>query len=212
MPDTQQHMDAGTGTSTGPVQPAPGPSGVDVVETRPARVHRPLDLISLTARVAVLLLLTGLAVVPHGTSNGASTELARLLGNVPDAFGSALRLVSAFLALVVPLAMIVREAVWGYRRRLIAAVLTGLLAIGIAEAIDRVVSAFPSSTLYAALTSVPGGATSEPLDTYLTALYAFAAVLGVGRPPPRRPPLPPGTAPYVVSACPPPPASPEALV
>src|SRR3954447_3583026 len=200
MPDTQEHMDAGTGTRTGPVEPAPGAAGLDVVESRPARVHRPLDLIRLTARVAVLLLLTGLAVVAHDTSNGASTDLARLLGHVPDAFGTALRLVSAFLALVVPLAMSVREVVWGYRRRLIAAVLTGLLAIGIAEAIDRVVSAFPSSTLYAALTSVPGGATSEPLDTYLTALYAFAAVLGVGSAPRWRRLLTAVTAVYVVSA------------
>src|SRR3954471_343239 len=193
-------MDAGTGTMTGPAHPPPGGPEVDVVESRPARVHRPLDLIRLTARVGVLLLLTGLVVVARDTSAGLSSDLARLLGHVPAAFGSALRLVSAFLALAVPLAMIVREAVWGYRRRLIAAVLTGLLAIGIAEAIDRVVSAFPSSTLYAALTSVPGGATSEPLDTYLTALYAFAAVLGLGSSPRWRRLLTAVTAVYVVSA------------
>src|SRR3954451_24302091 len=135
-------MDAGTGTTTGPAQPPPGAAGVDVVESRPGRVHHPLDLIRLTARRDVLLLLTGLAVVSRDTSAGLSSDLARLLGHVPAALGSVLRLVSAFLALAVPLAMIVREIVWGYRRRLIAAVLTGLLAIGIAEGIHRVVSAF----------------------------------------------------------------------
>src|SRR3954454_17542814 len=124
-------MDAGTGTMTGPAHPPPGGPEVDVVESRPARVHHPLDLIRLTTRVGVLLLLTGLAVVARDTSAGLSSDLARLLGHLPAAFGSALRLVSAFLALAVPLAMIVREIVWGYRRRLIAAVLTGLLAIGI---------------------------------------------------------------------------------
>ena len=171
-----------------------------MVESRPARVHRPLDLIRLTARAGILLLLTGLVVVARDTSSGLSSDLARLLGHLPDAIGSALRLVSAFAALAVPLAMIVREVVWGYRRRLIAAVLTGLLAIGIAEGIDRVLSTIPSSTLYAALTSVPGGATSQPLDTYLTALFAFAAVLGAGSAPRWRRLLTAVTAVYVVSA------------
>jgi len=193
-------MDAGTGTTTGPAPPPRGGAGVVVVESRPARVHRPLDLIRLTARVGILLLLTGLAVVARDTSNGASSDLARLLGHVPDGVVSALRLVSAFAALVLPLAMIVRELVWGYRRRLIAAVLAGLLAIGIVEGIDGVLSAFPSSTLYAALTHVPGGATSRPLDTYLTALFAFAAVLGVGSVAPWRRLLTAVTAVYVVTA------------
>jgi uncharacterized membrane protein YbhN (UPF0104 family) len=193
-------MDAVTGTMTGSAQPPPGTAGVDVVESRPARVHHPLDLIRLTARVGILLLLTGLAVVARDTSAGLSSDLARLLGHLPAALGSVLRAVSAFLALVVPLAMIVREIVWGYRRRLIAAVLTGLLAIGIAEGIDRVVSAFPSSALHTALTHVPGGATSKALDTYLTALFAFAVVLGVGNAPRWRGLLTAVTAVYVVSA------------
>ena len=193
-------MDAGTGTTTGPAQPPPGAGAVEIVESRPARVHRPLDLIRLTVRVGILLLLTGLTVVARDTSAGLSSDLARLLGHLPAGLGTALRLVSAFAALAVPLAMIVREIVWGYRRRLIAAVLTGLLAIGIVEGIDRLLSAFPASTLYAALTRVPGGATSQPLDTYLTALFAFAAVLGVGSAPRWRRLLTAVTAVYVVSA------------
>ena len=54
--------------------------------------------------------------------------------------------------------------------------LTGLLAIGIAGGLNRLIAAFPSSTLYEALTHLPDGAAARPLDTYLTALFAFSAV------------------------------------
>src|SRR3954471_4586893 len=175
-------------------------SHTDVVETWPPRVHRRLDLIRLGALVVGLLLLTGLAVLARDTSRGASSDLARLLGHVPAVFGKALRLLSTVAALAVPLALIVREAVRGYRRRLVEAVLTGLLAIGVAEAVDRALASFPSSALYAALTQTPGGSTEQALDTYLTALFAFSAVIGVVELPRWRGLLRAVTAVYVLAA------------
>jgi len=175
-------------------------SDTEVVETWPARIHRPLDLVRLSALVGVLLLLTGLALVGRDTSRGVAADLARLLSHVPTVFDQLLRLVSAFGALAVPLALMVREVVRGYRRRLIEAVLTGLLAIGVAEGIDRIVAAFPSSTLYAALAHLSGGVAARPLDTYLTALFAFAAVVGVADERPWRRLLVAVTAVYVLSA------------
>jgi len=166
---------------TGTTAPPPGSphAAVEVVESWPARIHRPLDLVRLLVLLGVLLLLTALALVGRDTSRGAAADLARLLHHVPRVFDQLLRLVSAFGALAVPLALMVREVVRGYGRRLIEAVLTGLLAIGVAEGIDRIVEAFPASSLYTALAHLPGGATARPLDTYLTALFAFAAVIGV---------------------------------
>jgi uncharacterized membrane protein YbhN (UPF0104 family)/tRNA A-37 threonylcarbamoyl transferase component Bud32 len=185
---------------TGTAAPPPRSPQVDVVESWPARIHRPLDLFRLLALVVVLLLLTGLAVVARETSRGASADLARLLGDLPSFFAHALRLVSAFGALAVPLALIVREIVRGNRRRLIEAVVTGLLAMGVAQGVDRAVAAFPSSALYAALTRLPGGATPQPMDTYLTALFAFAAVVGVAHERLWRRLLGAVTAVYVISA------------
>src|SRR6476661_249903 len=105
---------------TGPTAPPAAPTRVEVVETWPARIHRPLDLVRL-ATLVVLLLLVGLAVVGHSTSRGVNADAARLLGHLPSFLEHALRVVSAFTALAVPLALIVREAVRGYRRRLIEA-------------------------------------------------------------------------------------------
>jgi uncharacterized membrane protein YbhN (UPF0104 family) len=193
-------MDVGTETMTGPAQPSQGSAGLVIVETRQARLHRPLDLIRLTARALILVLLAGLAIVARETSEGASADLARLLDHVPTAVVAVLRVASAFGALAAPLAMIAREIVRGYRLRLIEAVLTGLLAVGIVEGINRLLSAFPASSLYLALTRVPGGTSAQPLDTYLTALFAFAAVLGIGDTPGWRRLLPAVTAVYVLTA------------
>ena len=132
--------------------PSQGAEGAEVVESWSRRVHRPLDLIRLSALLLCLLLITGLAVVGRDTSRGASADLARLLDHVPAVFDQLLRLVSAFGALAVPLALIVREVLRDHRSRLIEAVLTGFLAIGVAEGIDRIVAAFPSSGLYGVLT------------------------------------------------------------
>jgi uncharacterized membrane protein YbhN (UPF0104 family) len=164
---------------TGLTAPRPESFHVDVVESRPARVRRPLDLVRLTGLVVVVVLLAGLAVVGRDTSRGAAGDLARLLGHLPAVFEQGLRLASAFGGLALPLALMVREVVRGHRRRLIEAVFTGLLGIGVAEGINRILAHFPSSGLYAALTDRPGGATIRPLDAYLTALFAFAAVVGV---------------------------------
>jgi uncharacterized membrane protein YbhN (UPF0104 family) len=164
---------------TGTAAPPRGSPQVDVVESWPARIHRPLDLIRLVALVVALLLLTALAVVARDTSRGASADLARLVSHLPSFFARALRLVSAFGALALPLALIVREIVRGYQRRLIEAVLTGLAAMGVADGVGRIVAAFPSSPLYATLTGLPGGTTAQPLDAYLAALFALATVVGV---------------------------------
>jgi uncharacterized membrane protein YbhN (UPF0104 family) len=181
-------------------EPLAGGSPVEVVENRPARVHRSLDLIRLAALLIVLLLLIGLAVLARDTSIGAASDLARLLGHVPSPFVTLLRLVTAFAALAVPLGLIGRELVRGYRRRLLEAVLTGLFAIGVVEAIGRAISAFPSSALDVALTRVGPGEVAQPLDAYLTALFAFCAVLGIGDDPRWRRRQLAVTAVYVVSA------------
>ena len=171
-----------------------------VVESWPARIHRPLDLFRLTGLVLGLLLLAGLAVVFRDTSRGANADLARLLQDVPGVFVGIVRLGAAFAALALPLAFMAREIVRGHARRLIEAVVTGLLALGVAEGVDWVVASLPSSVLYEALIRVGDGAAARPLDTYLTALFAFAAVVGVVDEPLWRRLLVVATAVYVIAA------------
>ena len=138
---------------TGSAAPASGSSHLEVVESWPARIRRPLDLLRLVGLVAGLLVLITVGVVARDTGRGADADIARLVGHVPALVRSALGLVSAFGALAFPVALIVREVVRGNRRGLLEALLTGFLAIGIAQGLNRVLAAFPSTALYGALTA-----------------------------------------------------------
>ena len=57
--------------------------------------------------------------------------------------------------------------------------LTGLVAIAVVEGLDRLVTHYPTSRAYEALTRVGAGGSIRPFDTYLVALLAFVAVTGV---------------------------------
>ena len=98
---------------------------------------------------------------------------------MPNVFIRLFRLLAAFGALGLPLALMVREIVRGYTRRLLEALATALLAIGITVGLNHLIATFPSSALYEALTHLPGGVAARPLDSYLAALFAFSAVVGV---------------------------------
>ena len=185
---------------TGSAAPASGSSHLEVVESWPARIRRPLDLLRLVGLVAGLLVLIAVGVVARDTGRGADADIARLVGHVPALVRSALGLVSAFGALAFPVALMVREVVRGNRRGLLEALLTGFLAIGIAQGLNRVLTAFPSTALYGALTAPSDAPAARPLDTYLTALFAFATVVGVAEDRPWRRLLGGVTAVYVLSA------------
>jgi len=154
-----------------------------IVDSRNGRVRRPVDLVRLAGLVLLGLLLFGISVVAHDTTQGANSDLARLLGEVPHVLIRTFSLLTAFGALAVPLAFMARELVRGQTRRLIEALVTGVLAIGIIELADLIVGHYPDSQLYESLTRVGAHGAVRPFDTYLAALLAFAAVAGVASEP-----------------------------
>ncbi|MGI8666575.1 MAG: lysylphosphatidylglycerol synthase transmembrane domain-containing protein [Jatrophihabitans sp.] len=157
--------------------------GVVILDSVSGRVRRSLDLVRLTGLLLIGLLLIGIGIVGRDTSRGANDDLARLLGDVPHVFIRAFSVLTSFGALAVPLAFMVREVVRSQTRRLLEALLTGLLAIAIIEGLDRLVAHYPTSQLNEALTRVGASGSVRPFDTYLVALMAFIAVTGVAADP-----------------------------
>ncbi|MFL6160654.1 MAG: YbhN family protein [Jatrophihabitantaceae bacterium] len=166
---------------------APGSAAAErttvIIDSHKRRVRRPVDLIRLVGLLLLGLLLCGIAVIAHDTTQGANSDLARLLGRIPHVFIRTFSWLAAFGALAVPIAFMVRELARGQTRRLIEALLTGLLAIGVIELADAIVGHYPDSQLYESLTRVGAQGSVRPFDTYLTALLAFAAVTGVASEP-----------------------------
>ncbi len=156
---------------------------VTIVDSGRSRVRRSLDLVRLVVLGMIGLLLAAIGIIGRDTSRGANDDLARLLGEVPHVFIRAFSLLTSFGALAVPLAFMVREVVRGQTRRLIEALLTGLLGLMIVQGLDRLVEHYPSSELNEALTRVGANGSFRPFDTYLVALLAFVAVTGVAADP-----------------------------
>jgi uncharacterized membrane protein YbhN (UPF0104 family) len=152
---------------------------IRIVDAPPGRLRRPVDLVRLGFLLVFALLLIGIAIIARDTTRGANDDLARLLGDVPKVLVRTFSVLTSFGALAVPIAFMVREIVRSQTRRLIEALATGLLAIGVVELLDRWVSSFPTSQLYESLTRVGAGGSVRPFDTYLAALLAFVAVTGV---------------------------------
>jgi glycosyltransferase 2 family protein len=179
-----------------PLTPAPPV----VVDSAPARIRTPLDLVRLCVLLLLALILAGLGVVASDTTSGATEDVSRLLSDVPHVFIRALSLAGTFGALALPLAFVVREIVLGQPRRLIEALITGLLAIAVTTGLDWVVVALPSQSLYDAFTQTGHHGGVRPLDAYLAALLAFITVAGAAREPIWRGLFALATALYVVSA------------
>ncbi len=154
-----------------------------IVDSHKRRLRRTVDLVRLAGLFLLGMLLLGIAIVAHDTTQGANTDLARLLGEVPHVFIRTFSWLTSFGALAVPIAFMVRELVRGQTRRLIEALLTGLLAIGVIELADWVIARYPNSELHEALTRVGAHGSVRPFDTYLAALLAFVAVTGVASEP-----------------------------
>ncbi len=154
-----------------------------IVDTQNRRIRRPIDLVRLAGLLLLGLLLLGIALVAQDTAQGANADLARLLGRVPHVFIRAFSWLTSFGALAVPIAFMARELVRGQTRRLIEALLTGVLGIGVIELADWIVARYPDSELHEALTRVGAHGSVRPFDTYLAALLAFAAVARVASEP-----------------------------
>jgi uncharacterized membrane protein YbhN (UPF0104 family) len=172
---------------------------VEIVDVTPARVRQPLDLVRLTALVLAGVLLTGLGLIASDTSRGVNDDLVRLLADLPPVLLRALRTLAAFGALALTLAFMVREIVRAQTRRLIEALLTGMIAVAVVQVLDRLIGGFAPDALHSALIRPGVGETVQPLDTYLAALLAFVAVVGVAQDPRWRSLLVTVTALYVVS-------------
>jgi hypothetical protein len=145
-------------TAIGDERPA-APSPVVVLDDRPARIRRPLDLVRLAGLMLILALLGTAGSVGSTTSRAADGDLSRLFVGVPVLVIRTLSVAGAIAVVSLPLAFLVKEIVQGQTRRLVEALLTGVLAILVVRGLDLVVMAFPKSALYHAFSSVPPGST-----------------------------------------------------
>jgi uncharacterized membrane protein YbhN (UPF0104 family) len=186
-------------TAIGDERPS-APSSPVVLDDRPARIRRSLDLVRLTGLLIILALLGLAGSVGSTTSRAADGDLARLFNGAPALLARGLSVAGAIAVFSVPLAFLVKEIVQGQTRRLIEALLTGVLAIGVIRGLDLIVMAFPHSALYHSLMLTTGKGSARPFDAYLAALLALITMTEVVHDLPWRRLFLGATGLYVVSA------------
>jgi glycosyltransferase 2 family protein len=152
---------------------------VEIVDIRPARIRRPLDLIRLSGLVIVLAVLAGFGALASSTTSGANVDLTRLLDHIPRTLVHGLSRTGAFAVLLVPAAYLLSEVIRGQARRLVEGLLTGVVAIAVARGLDALLDINKRTSLYRALSVVGAGHLVAPLDAYLAAIAALLTVIGV---------------------------------
>ncbi len=170
----------------GPARPVPaaaaGPQAVLVTDHLERRIRKPIDLLRCVVSCAGLVLLSAFGLVAAATTTGVETNIVEASRRLPYTALAAARPVTLFALLILPISLAVRELVRRRGRRLLEAVVTGVLTIAAVTVADAVLRRGFAADLYDAITmSRPGTSHLTPLDAYLAGFVAYTTMIGLSR-------------------------------
>jgi uncharacterized membrane protein YbhN (UPF0104 family) len=169
------------GRSSAPPAAAAGP-GALILDDDPVAVRRPRDLLRTLGGALGVALVLLLGAVATATMSGIQTDLTDAGRLLPGLARQGLYAVTSLVLLAVPMALLVRQALWRRWRQIGEAVAAALIALAASYGLAAwAVYAAPESLARTLLSSVhgPPGATAS----YLAAFVAFVVVTDVsGRP------------------------------
>ncbi|MCW2567623.1 MAG: integral rane protein-like protein [Mycobacterium sp.] len=155
---------------------------VMLADEAPAPVRRPRDLLRTVGGALTLTLVLVLGAVATDTMSGAQSDLTRAGQHLPALLRQGLYAVTSLLLLAVPVALLVRQALWRRWRQIGEAFAASLLALGASFVLAAWIVHGAPESLQRALTSTVNGPPA-PTASYLAAFVAFVAVTDVsGRP------------------------------
>jgi uncharacterized membrane protein YbhN (UPF0104 family) len=176
-----------TAASTPPGQSSAPPAAVSgtgtlIVDDAPVAVRRPRDLLGTLGGALGLALVLVLGAVATDTMSGVQQDLTDAGRLLPGLVRQGLYASTSLLLLAVPMALLVRQALWRRWRQIGEAFAAGLIALAASYGLAAwAVYVAPESLAHTLLSSVhgPPGVTAS----YLAAFVAFVMVTDVsGRP------------------------------
>ncbi|MFD3451573.1 flippase-like domain-containing protein [Streptomyces sp. NPDC058691] len=191
--------DDGTTTDAAPDSPDDphGPHGPDDPENcphtdpvardeplLPARVHRPVDLMSFLFGVLGIALVLAIAGFAHATTSGVEQDIAEGATHAPEPLITIAGLLATVAVLIVPVAFAVERLIKRDGLRIADGVLAAVLAHGVSLATDLWVSDVAPGPIRDALTrDAPGGGLTDPVHGYLAPVIAYMTAVGMARRP-----------------------------
>jgi glycosyltransferase 2 family protein len=162
----------------------PPPGAIQVTDHLERRIRKPVDLLRCIIACSEVVALAIAAVAASATTTGVETDIVGASKRLPHPLVEAATPLAVFALLILPVALAIQQLLRRQPRRLVEAILTGVLAGLVTKAADLLLGRSAAARLYDAIIMARPGASHAPaLDPYLAALVAYTTMIVlVGRP------------------------------
>jgi uncharacterized protein (TIRG00374 family) len=167
---------------------SPRPAEIEVEDRLERRIRKPVDLLRCTLSCIEIVALAGAGVAASATTAAVQADIVGATRQVPASLLQVARPLALIALYILPAALAVQLLARRQFRRLAESVATGVLAAGVTQIVNVLLSREPASRLYDAITMARPGTSQvasyvPALDPALAGLVAYATMVGlVGRP------------------------------
>ena len=167
---------------------SPQPGEIQVEDRLERRIRKPADLLRCTLSCIEIVALALAGVAASATTAAVQADIVGATRQVPASLLQVARPLALIALYILPVALAVQLLARRQFRRLAESVATGVLAAGVTQIVNVLLSREPASRLYDAITMARPGASQlasyvPALDPALAGLVAYATMVGlVGRP------------------------------
>jgi glycosyltransferase 2 family protein len=167
---------------------SPRPAEIEVEDRLERRIRRPVDLLRCIVSCIEIVALALAGVAASATTAAVQADIAGATRQIPAALLQVARPLALIALFILPAALAVQLLARRQFRRLAESVATGILAAGVTQIVNLLLSREPASRLYDAITMARPGTSQvashiPALDPALAGLIAYATMVGlVGRP------------------------------
>ena len=167
---------------------SPRPAEIEVEDRLERRIRKPADLLRCTLSCIEIVALALAGVAASATTAAVQADIVGATRQVPASLLQVARPLALIALYILPAALAVQLLARRQFRRLAESVATGILAAGVTQIVNVLLSREPASRLYDAITMARPGASQvasyvPALDPALAGLVAYATMVGlVGRP------------------------------
>ena len=167
---------------------SPQPAEIEVEDRLERRIRKPVDLLRCTLSCIEIVALALAGVAASATTAAVQADIVGATRQVPASLLQVARPLALIALYILPAALAVQLLARRQFRRLAESVATGILAAGVTQIVNVLLSREPASRLYDAITMARPGTSQvasyvPALDPALAGLVAYATMVGlVGRP------------------------------